>query len=123
MTIAKIIEKAVITAIEQKEGLSIESICQHAEHDINEIIGIVNPAPTATTETFLDRLIKERDELQDKHAKLSSFLASKDKAIEISGEAQYDFMSSQLYHMAMYLQVLYARINHLQNPEPQQEGN
>jgi hypothetical protein len=65
-------------------------------------------------ETFMDRLIRERDELQDKVTKLEAFLANKDKAIEISGMEQYELLNKQADAMLDYLIILNERINKLQ---------
>lgn len=68
---------------------------------------------TATTETFLERLIKERDELDTKLTKLNSFLSNPTKAVEISGIEQYALLCQQELHMKYYLGVLNERINNL----------
>jgi hypothetical protein len=73
----------------------------------------LEPAEPAT-ETFMDRLIRERDELQDKLTKLESFLANKTKAIEISGMEQYNLLIKQVDVMYDYLAILNERINKLQ---------
>jgi hypothetical protein len=65
------------------------------------------------SDTFLDRLILERDELQDRHSKLESFLANKGRAIEISGQNQFDLLNQQEGHMRYYLHTLNERINDL----------
>jgi len=73
---------------------------------------------TATTETFFDRLVRERDELKDKVEKLTSFLSDKEKAIKISGELQWLFLHRQLSYMGQYLGVLNERIDHLETTVP-----
>jgi hypothetical protein len=73
----------------------------------------LEPAEPAT-ETFMDRLIRERDELQDKLTKLEAFLANKTKAIEISGMEQYNLLIKQVDVMYDYLAILNERINKLQ---------
>jgi hypothetical protein len=73
----------------------------------------LEPAEPAT-ETFMDRLIRERDELQDKLTKLEAFLANKTKAIEISGMDQYNLLIKQVDVMYDYLAILNERINKLQ---------
>jgi len=62
----------------------------------------------------MERLIQERDELQDKVTKLEAFLANKDKAIEISGQEQYRLLLDQAHHMDCYLATVNERINKLQ---------
>jgi hypothetical protein len=65
-------------------------------------------------ETFLDRLQKERDELSDKHVKLEAFISNKEKAIQISGQAQYDLLMKQSHFMNEYLNILDHRLLLLQ---------
>jgi tetrahydromethanopterin S-methyltransferase subunit B len=65
-------------------------------------------------EKFMDRLIQERDELQEKLTKLEAFLANKAKAIEISGMDQYNLLIKQVDVMYDYLIILNERINKLQ---------
>ena len=78
---------------------------------VSEIIGIVDPAPT---ETFMDRLIAERDQLQDRHTKLEAFLSDKEKATKISGPTQVAMLIEQYQHMFKYLNILDERILDLQ---------
>lgn len=66
-------------------------------------------------ETFFDRLVKERDELADKILKLESFLANQEKAIEISGHKQYEYLCLQKEHMAEYYGVLCERIEDIES--------
>jgi predicted ATPase len=74
---------------------------------------LVEEVTTATNveETFLDRLVKEKDELMDKHSKLESFLANKGRAIEISGQQQFDLLNEQEGYMRRYLEILEERIS------------
>jgi hypothetical protein len=65
-------------------------------------------------ETFLDRLQKERDELSDKLVKLEAFISNKEKAIQISGQAQYDLLLKQSHFMNEYLNILDHRLVLLQ---------
>ena len=65
-------------------------------------------------EKFMDRLIQERDELQEKLTKLEAFLSNKAKAIEISGMDQYNLLIKQVDVMYDYLAILNERINKLQ---------
>lgn len=59
-----------------------------------------------STETFMDRLIIERDELQDKYAKLNTALELK----KVPGSAE-EILNSQLAAMALYLEILNKRID------------
>jgi hypothetical protein len=67
-----------------------------------------------STETFLDRLQKERDELSDKLVKLEAFISNKQKAIQISGQSQYDLLLKQSHFMNEYLNILDHRLILLQ---------
>lgn len=72
------------------------------------------PVPaTATTETFMDRLIKERDELKDKFFKLTQFLES-GKAKEVVSARQFEMLKAQQTFMDGYLLVLNDRIEDIQ---------
>ena len=64
-------------------------------------------------ETFIDRLIAERDQLSDRLLKLEGFLSNKTKATEISGPTQVAMLIEQYQHMAKYLNVLDQRIDNL----------
>jgi hypothetical protein len=64
-------------------------------------------------ETFLDRLIKEKNELAEKLDKLTSFLNNKEKAISISGHKQYEYLCLQKDVMAEYHDILVDRIRDL----------
>jgi len=65
------------------------------------------------SETFIDRLIAERDQLSDRLIKLEGFLSNKTKATEISGPTQVAMLIEQYQHMAKYLNVLDQRIDDL----------
>jgi len=65
-------------------------------------------------ETFLDRLQKERDELEEKTSKLYAFIENKEKAIDIVKQKQYDLLVKQHQHMTAYLQILEERLFDLQ---------
>jgi hypothetical protein len=65
-------------------------------------------------ETFLDRLQIERDQLNEKATKLEAFLANKEKALEISGQVQYDLLLKQIKPMKSYLKILDERLFALQ---------
>lgn len=68
--------------------------------------------PTDPTETFMDRLIKEHKELEDRHEKLLSFLI-RDNAKEIVGVVQHELMTEQSNHMNQYRNTLEKRIDDL----------
>ena len=68
---------------------------------------------TATTETFMDRLIAERDQLCDKLLKLEGFLSDKENAAKISGQTQVAMLIEQHQHMFKYLNILDKRIEDL----------
>lgn len=59
--------------------------------------------------TFLDRLIKEKEELSDKVIKLATFLAKEELNLTLS-EANYLLLKQQLVHMNDYLNILIIRI-------------
>ena len=61
------------------------------------------------SETPLDRMIIERNELMDKYNKLIMFLGREDKE-KIAGETQVILMEMQKNHMKDYLVTLKARI-------------
>lgn len=65
------------------------------------------------TETFYERLIRERDELAEKVDKLSAFLSNETKAKQISGETQYSLLFKQRHYMYEYLTILNKRIDDL----------
>jgi len=71
---------------------------------------------TNTSESFMGRLLRERDELKDKCEKLTSFLSDKEKAIKIAGIVQVELLVNQLYFMDEYLCILEERIEDLQKP-------
>ena len=77
-----------------------------------EMLNHVSVAPQKE-ETFMDRLIKERDELHDKFEKLTSFLSKEEKAKEISGIRQFTMLSTQWGYMGQYLATLNQRIENL----------
>ena len=64
-------------------------------------------------ETFMDMLIKERDELKDKFEKLTQFLES-GKAKEVVSARQFEMLKAQQTFMDGYLLVLNDRIKDLQ---------
>ena len=68
---------------------------------------------TATTETFMDRLIAERDQLSDRLLKLEVFLSDKENATKISGPTQVAMLIEQHHHMFKYLNILDKRIEDL----------
>ena len=60
-------------------------------------------------ETFVERMVKEKDELQDKVTKLEIFING-EKFKELKGLEQV-YLKEQLTHMRAYLSVLRQRIN------------
>ncbi len=68
-------------------------------------------------ETFTDRLLKETKELRERLEKLQKFLSNKERAIEISGQFQYDLLIEQSEYMDKYLKILHTRINDLISAE------
>ncbi len=88
---------------------------QHAIEVVNECLEAISklePA-TATTETFMDRLIAERDQLSDRLLKLEVFLSDKENAAKISGPTQVAMLIEQHHHMFKYLNILDKRIEDL----------
>lgn len=65
------------------------------------------------TETFLDRLIKERDELETKFKGLSTSLAKGVEFADKVGATQHILLVRQSHVMADYLAILNERINDL----------
>jgi hypothetical protein len=68
--------------------------------------------PTATNETPLDRLIKERDSLQLRFTETENILDNSIDAIK-KGDIQLNLMANQHSHMRYYLFILNLRINNL----------
>lgn len=61
--------------------------------------------------TFLDRLIKEKEELSDKVVKLGTFLAKEEITLDSTlSEANYLLLKQQLVQMNDYLNTLIIRI-------------
>ena len=71
---------------------------------------------TKVEETFLDRLRKEKDELQDKYDKLDTFLNKDDASIKV-GYTQYNLLINQKIVMEKYLEILDKRIEDLDSKE------
>lgn len=61
-----------------------------------------------SSETFLDRLMIELDELQEKHKKLQQFLESDDDGV---GEDAIDMLKKQEAVMSEYVAILQSRIS------------
>lgn len=88
-----------------------------AKNHLGDFFDNVNPEPVEATkpqppkeETFFDRLQKERDDLNEKATKLEAFLANKEKALQISGQVQYDLLLKQIKAMKSYLKILDERL-------------
>lgn len=60
-------------------------------------------------EAFIERIVVEKDELQDKVTKLENFING-EKFKELKGLEQV-YLKEQLTHMRAYLSVLRQRIN------------
>lgn len=88
---------------------------QHAIEVVNECLEAISKleSATATTETFMDRLIAERDQLKDRFFKLTQFLES-GTAKEKVGARQFEMLKAQQSFMDGYLLVLNDRIDNLQ---------
>lgn len=92
-----------------------EDLWYVAKKYFDENLEPAEPEPaTATTETFMDRLIKERDELKDKFFKLTLFLES-GKAKEVVSARQFEMLKAQQTFMDGYLLVLNDRIQNLES--------
>jgi hypothetical protein len=91
-----------------------DAITEGLEQVINELEAGEGLQASPKQETFLDRLQKERDELSDKLVKLEAFISNKEKAIQISGQAQYDLLLKQSHFMNEYLNILDHRLVLLQ---------
>ena len=85
----------------------IKELLENEEMEINEslylkqLIGMEQKAES----TFLDRLIQEQRELQDKKIKLADFL-SKGNVVDIVGERQHKYLMLQLQTMETYNMIL-----------------
>lgn len=62
------------------------------------------------SETFVDRLNIERDELVEKIKKLESAISKRDFISKV-GITQYELLYQQLTHMNKYLEILEKRLN------------
>ena len=92
----------------------IKELLQNEEMEVNESIylkQLIEMEQQATT--FLDRLIQEQKELQDKKIKLADFL-SKGNVVDIVGEIQHKYLMLQLQTMETYNMILEMRILDLQ---------
>lgn len=94
----------------------IKELLENEEMEINEslylkqLIGMEQKAES----TFLDRLIQEQRELQDKKIKLADFL-SKGNVVDIVGERQHKYLMLQLQTMETYNMILEMRLLDLQS--------
>lgn len=97
----------------------IKELLENEEMEVNEslylkqLIEMEEPQVQKAAMTFLDRLIQEQTELEDKITKLESFVINKEKAISISGELQFNYLTIQLNLMMGYNNVLRLRIKDL----------
>lgn len=92
----------------------IKELLQNEEMEVNESLylkQLIEMEQQATT--FLDRLIQEQKELQDKKIKLADFL-SKGNVVDIVGEIQHKYLMLQLQTMETYNMILEMRILDLQ---------
>ena len=92
----------------------IKELLQNEEMEVNESLylkQLIEMEQQATT--FLDRLIQEQKELQEKKIKLADFL-SKGNVVDIVGEIQYNYLKLQLQTMETYNMILEMRILNLQ---------
>lgn len=93
----------------------IKELLQNEEMEVNESLylkQLIEMEQQATT--FLDRLIQEQKELQDKKIKLADFL-SKGNVVDIVGEIQHKYLMLQLQTMETYNMILEMRILDLQS--------
>jgi dynactin complex subunit len=93
----------------------IKELLQNEEMEVNESLylkQLIEMEQQATT--FLDRLIQEQKELQDKKIKLADFL-SKGNVVDIVGEIQHKYLMLQLQAMETYNMILEMRILDLQS--------
>lgn len=63
-----------------------------------------------TAETPYDRLITEKQQLDEKIVKLNAFLSDDEKAVQIAGYPQIGLMQEQLDVMLHYSEILNTRI-------------
>ena len=92
----------------------IKELLKNEEMEVNESLylkQLIEMEQQATT--FLDRLIQEQKELQEKKIKLADFL-SKGNVVDIVGEIQYNYLKLQLQTMETYNMILEMRILNLQ---------
>lgn len=79
-----------------------------------DLIQKLYPELPQKEETFMDRLIKERDELHDKLEKLISFLdTGEQNVVSTVGQTQFDYLLKQHSSMVDYLFILNSRIEDL----------
>lgn len=93
----------------EKQANAWRETAKKAFDEINKVKPATAPEPVKE-ETFLDRLIQERDELREKYTRLHSFLLDKQKAIDIVGKEQHTLLVQQLHHMDAYASILDRRI-------------
>ena len=93
----------------------IKELLENEEMEVNESLYLKQliEMEQKTESTFLDRLIQEQKELQDKKIKLADFL-SKSNVVDIVGERQHKYLMLQLQTMESYNMILEMRILDLQ---------
>jgi len=93
----------------------IKELLENEEMEVNESLYLKQliEMEQQTESTFLDRLIQEQKELQDKKIKLADFL-SKGNVVDIVGERQHKYLMLQLQTMETYNMILEMRILDLQ---------
>jgi hypothetical protein len=67
-----------------------------------------NVVPSAKAETFMDRLVAEREELNTRHEKLVEFLNGEKPGVSLT---QVSLLRAQAYAMNKYLRILNQRIS------------
>jgi hypothetical protein len=96
----------------------IKELLENEEMEVNESLYLKQliEMEQKTESTFLDRLIQEQKELQDKKIKLADFL-SKGNIVDIVGERQHKYLMLQLQTMETYNMILEMRILDLQSKQ------
>ncbi len=82
---------------------------------------IVMEDPIKTPMTFLDRLNREKSELDEKLDKLKLFMES-DNFNKIDA-VQKSLLQIQVHSMLMYSQILFERLQWLSTPKTEEEAN
>lgn len=93
----------------------IKELLENEEMEVNESLYLKQLIEMEQQPiTFLDRLIQEQKELQDKKIKLADFL-SKGNVVDIVGERQHKYLMLQLQTMETYNMILEMRLLDLQS--------